>query len=190
MRSWPEPRALLSVRHNCAYFHSFPGSKIMAIAKINNRCYSIESPGCFYSNPFMVKITAEYEGQLHCQVIHGPSGSQLNTDAPVDNNGRGESFSPTDLCATAFATCMATIMGIQAEKIGVDLKGMKVEVTKEMSSDKPRRIVRLPVEFWVPGKLTEEHKAALIHAAETCPVHYSLNPDIDKPICFHWVDED
>ena len=136
----------------------------------------------------MVKITAKYEGELHCQVIHEPSGCHLHTDAPVDNKGRGESFSPTDLCATAFATCMATIMGIHAEKLGVDLKGMKVEVTKEMSVDMPRRIVRLPVEFWIPGKVTEAQKVALIHAAKTCPVYYSLNPNIDKPICFHWVD--
>lgn len=138
----------------------------------------------------MVKITTEYEGQLHCQAIHEPSGCHLYTDAPVDNKGLGESFSPTDLCAAAYATCMTTIMGIQAEKLGINLKGMKIEVNKEMSSDVPRRIVRLPVECWIPVILTSEHKSALINAAETCPVHHSLHPDIEKPIRFHWVDED
>ncbi len=138
----------------------------------------------------MIKITADYQGELHCQAIHGPSGCKITTDAPVDNQGRGESFSPTDLCAAALATCMATIMGIQSGKMGIDLKGMKIEVTKEMAADSPRRIARLPVEFWIPGSLTKEQKAALHHAAENCPVHLSLHPDIDKPILFHWVDED
>jgi len=85
----------------------------------------------------MVKITGEYQGDLHCTATHGPSGRTLETDAPVDNQGRGETFSPTDLAATALATCMLTIMGMAARRLGLDLKGARFEVTKEMSADLP-----------------------------------------------------
>ncbi|NBS79801.1 OsmC family peroxiredoxin, partial [bacterium] len=91
----------------------------------------------------MVKISVRYEGQLHCQAVHGPSGTKLATDAPVDNEGRGESFSPTDLVATALAACMATIMGIAAKRHSITLEGMTIETSKEMSTDTPRRIVSL-----------------------------------------------
>ena len=89
----------------------------------------------------MVTITGEYEGELHCRAQHGPSGSGLVTDAPRDNQGRGEAFSPTDLVATAFGTCILTTMAIAARKHGLELKGMRFETTKEMSADLPRRIV-------------------------------------------------
>ncbi len=134
----------------------------------------------------MVRMTAEYEGGLHCAVVHGPSGTELSTDAPVDNEGKGESFSPTDLCATALATCMTTIMGMRARDLEIDLSGMKIEVEKIMSGDGPRRIARLPITFRVPCDPTEEQKAVLRHAAETCPVILSLHPDIEKPITFQW----
>ena len=92
----------------------------------------------------MVTLTARYEGGLRCQAVHGPSGATLLTDAPVDNHGRGESFSPTDLVATAVGTCMMTIMGIVADRHGIDLTGMTAETTKQMSTSPPRRIVALP----------------------------------------------
>src|SRR5438093_2949357 len=98
----------------------------------------------------MVKISIEYKGELHCSAKHGPSGAQLETDAPRDNEGKGESFSPTDLVATALGTCMATIMGIYARRHDIDLRGMKIEVSKEMSADTPRRIARLATEIWLP----------------------------------------
>lgn len=135
----------------------------------------------------MVKITGDYEGDLHCTARHEPSGTTLVTDAPKDNQGRGEAFSPTDLVATAFATCIATTMAIAARKHGVDLKGLRYEVTKEMSTDSPRRIVRLATQIWMP--IAENHPAAkpLVGAAHACPVHQSLHPSVDKPITFHWA---
>ena len=132
----------------------------------------------------MVKSTIEYEGGLHCTAIHRPSGSKLDTDAPVDNQGRGESFSPTDLVGVALGTCMATIMGIYAQRHGIPLKGMKLEVTKEMSTSTPRRIARLATEIWLPPNVDKDPN--LERAALTCPVHHSLHPDIEKPVVFHW----
>src|SRR5437899_13012479 len=104
----------------------------------------------------MVKITFEYLGDLHCVATHGPSGRTLDTDAPKDNEGRGESFSPTDLVATALGTCMATIMGIYARRKSIDLRGMKIEVTKEMTQALPRRIARLSVKIWLPPSLPRD----------------------------------
>ncbi|HWB60987.1 MAG TPA: OsmC family protein [Chthoniobacteraceae bacterium] len=135
----------------------------------------------------MVKIAIEYQGDLHCSATHGPSAARLETDAPVDNQGKGESFSPTDLVATALGTCMATIMGIYAQRKGLDLRGMKIEVTKEMTKDAPRRIARLPSEIWMPATVAPD--PALEHAARTCPVALSLHLDIEKPVVFHWARE-
>lgn len=133
----------------------------------------------------MVKIAIEYSGDLHCTAIHGPSGTALETDAPVDNMGKGESFSPTDLMATALGTCIATTMGIYAQRHGIDLRGMKVEVTKEMTQSPPRRIARLASTIWMPPGVAQN--AALENAARTCPVHHSLHLDIEKPVVFHWA---
>jgi len=133
----------------------------------------------------MVKIEMEYTGGLHCIAKHGPSGRQLETDAPVDNQGKGESFSPTDLVATGLGTCMATIMGIYANRNGINLNGMKLEVTKEMTQAPPRRIARLATQIWMPPGV--EKSAALENAALTCPVHQSLHLDIEKPVVFHWA---
>ena len=132
----------------------------------------------------MVKITVTYAGNLHCSATHGPSGRVVETDAPVDNQGRGESFSPTDLVATALASCMATIMGIYAQRNEIDLAGMRIEIGKEMTPTAPRRIARLPVEVWLPTPLTKD--PALENAALTCPVFLSLHPDIEKTVTFHW----
>ena len=93
----------------------------------------------------MVKVSINYTGNLHCDATHGPSQSKIATDAPADNKGKGEAFSPTDLVATALGTCISTTMGIKAEELGVDLRGMKVSVQKEMSKDAPRRIIALPL---------------------------------------------
>ncbi|WP_309384547.1 OsmC family protein [Cerasicoccus frondis] len=134
----------------------------------------------------MVEITATYKGQLRTVATHTESGVQLITDAPVDNHGKGESFSPTDLCATALINCMATIMGIKADKLGIDLTGMTLRVEKHMSKDPPRRIVALPVEIHAPASVPVDKRASLEHCCRACPVFQSLHPAIDKTIRFHW----
>jgi putative redox protein len=134
----------------------------------------------------MVKITGEYQGDLHCSATHGPSGQVLATDAPKDNQGKGEAFSPTDLTATSLAVCMSTIMAMAARKHGVELRGLRFEVTKEMSKDLPRRIVKLSTTFWMPCLKSALPDGAVERAAETCPVHLSLHPAIEKPVVFHW----
>lgn len=133
-----------------------------------------------------VSISVEYEGGLRCRTTHGPSQNQCITDAPVDNHGKGESFSPTDLVATALATCMATVIGIKAQQKGYDIAGMKVSVEKHMSADSPRRIVGLPITIEIP--LPEDHadRKLLEATALGCPVHHSVHPDIDKPVTFVW----
>jgi putative redox protein len=134
----------------------------------------------------MVEIHIDYEGQLRCRSVHGPSGTEVCSDAPVDNHGRGESFSPTDLVTTAFGSCLATIMGIVAEQNGIDLKGTKIAVKKIMSSDMPRRIVGLPTEIFVPLPADHPRRQEIESKALQCPVHQSLHPDIDRPVTFHW----
>jgi putative redox protein len=135
----------------------------------------------------MVNISIRYEAALRCAATHGPSGQTLFTDAPVDNHGRGESFSPTDLVATALGTCMATIMGIVSERHTIDLAGMKIEVTKEMTKEAPRRIARLVTVIDVPLPADHPDRDLLERAALTCPVHQSLHPEIEKPLDFRWV---
>jgi len=134
----------------------------------------------------LVKISVRYEGQLHCSAVHGPSGRKLETDAPVDNEGKGESFSPTDLVATALAACMATIMGIVAKRHSISLEGMEVVTTKEMSSDTPRRIVALKSRITLPLSADHPQRKLLEAGALGCPVHHSLDPRIDKSVEFIW----
>jgi len=134
----------------------------------------------------MVRITGEYQGDFHCTAVHGPSGSALGTDAPEDNQGRGAAFSPTDLVATAFATCVATTMAMAARRHGVDIGGLKFEVTKEMAPDAPRRISRLAARFWMPASARRVPPGVLERAAETCPVHQSLASSVEKVIDFTW----
>jgi len=136
----------------------------------------------------MISIAIEYQGGLRCQATHGPSQNTLLTDAPVDNCGKGESFSPTDLVATALGTCMATVMGIYAERHNIDLKGMKVTVGKEMTQVPVRRIARLTVEISMPLPASHPQKSAFENAALTCPVHQSLHPDVEKPVVFRWLE--
>lgn len=135
----------------------------------------------------MVRSSIRYEGDLRCAATHGPSGRTLETDAPVDNHGRGESFSPTDLVATALGTCMVTIMGIAAARHEIDLRGLTVEVTKEMTKEAPRRIARLGTTIRVPLPPDHPKRPLLENAALTCPVHHSLHPEIGKPVDFQWL---
>ncbi len=134
----------------------------------------------------MVAISIRYEGDLHCAAVHGPSGTPLGTDAPLDNQGKGESFSPTDLVATALGTCILTTMGIMARTLGISIDGATAEVEKEMSSAPPRRISRISVAIHVPQDHGPENRLKLERAAHACPVHKSLHPDTLLPISFHW----
>jgi len=134
----------------------------------------------------MVNVSITYNGDLHCDATHGPSGSTIATDAPTDNKGKGESFSPTDLVATALGTCMTTTMGIKAQELGIDLRGMTVSVQKEMSKDAPRRIVGLPSEVHIPLLPDSPHREVLEQTALNCPVHKSLPPEIHRPTKFFW----
>ncbi len=132
----------------------------------------------------MVDIKISYEGNLRCRAVHGPSGREILTDAPVDNMGKGEYFSPTDLVATGLGTCMLTIMGIAANKNKIDISGSRVTVIKEMTDTPSRRIGTLRVTINVPKVLTAEQKHLLEHAAKSCPVHKSLSHTINIPLEF------
>ena len=132
----------------------------------------------------MVQVDVVYQGGLRCEATHGPSGDTLLTDAPVDNQGKGEAFSPTDLVATALGTCIATIMGIVAEREKIDLVGMKITVQKEMSADLPRRIARLSARIVFSRPLGERQRAKLENAAKTCPVHQTLQGKVEMPMEF------
>ncbi|MBR1983036.1 MAG: OsmC family protein [Akkermansia sp.] len=134
----------------------------------------------------MVKCEVRYEGGLHCRLQHGPSGAAVATDAPVDNRGKGESFSPTDLMCAAMAACMETIMGIYAEDNGLDLSGTCITVGKVMSAN-PRRIARIETEISVPLPAGNPHQAALEDCVLGSPAMRSLHPDIEVPITWNWV---
>ena len=134
----------------------------------------------------MVRIEVRYEGELRCRAVHGPSGEQLVTDAPVDNHGLGRSFSPTDLVATSMGTCMATIMAIAAQERGIDLTGLAVSVEKEMAAVPTRRIRRLTTVISLPRDPGPADRQRLENAARACPVHASLHPDVERPITFRW----
>jgi putative redox protein len=134
----------------------------------------------------MVEIQVRYEGELHTSCSHGPSGRSLETDAPKDNEGRGESFSPTDLLATALGSCMLTVMGILARRKGWKLEGARARVEKHMVAAPERRIGKLVVEFDMP-ELPEEARVPLERAAHSCPVHKSLHPDVEVDLRFRWA---
>lgn len=122
-----------------------------------------------------------YDGELRTTCTHLRSSSSFETDAPVDNNGKGERFSPTDLMATSLATCMVTVMGIKARNMGFDLNGIQVDVEKLMKSE-PRRVGGINLTFHIPGNLQnieQKNRDILKHTAHTCPVQHSLHPDIE-----------
>lgn len=127
----------------------------------------------------MVSISIQYQGDLHCQAIHSPSLAELSTDAPSDNNGKGESFSPTDLLATALGTCMLTIMGIAANTYSINITGTTLTVVKHMINQPTRRIGSLTVSIILPQlEYSAKERDILILAAKTCPVMQSIHPDI------------
>jgi len=133
-----------------------------------------------------VEMEIVYEGDLRNSARHGPSGQVITTDAPVDNGGKGSAFSPTDLVGAALGACMLTIMGLVARKNGIDLRGTRVRVSKEMVSAPVRRIQRLGVVLTLPPglKLSPENRESLENAAQICPVKQSLHPDVVVDVVF------
>ncbi len=134
----------------------------------------------------MVKMSMVYEGQFRCVLTHGPSGSIISTDAPKDNMGRGEAFSPTDLVAAALGSCMLTVMGIAAARHNIDLKGTTVDVSKEMVTSPVRRIGSINVVLYMAPGIPQDKRTMLEAAAHSCPVHKSLHPDVQTPIQFRY----
>ena len=129
------------------------------------------------------KVT--YLGDLRTSSVHLQSGAEILSDAPKDNHGRGEAFSPTDTVANGLASCMMTVMGIKARDLGVDLTGSTASVTKHMQAE-PRKISKIEVVFEMAISADEKTKTILERTANTCPVHLSLHPDIEKIISFNW----
>ena len=126
----------------------------------------------------MVTINIEYQGSLRNQMTHQPSGQVVTTDAPLDNKGKGEAFSPTDLLASSLGACMITIMGIKADNLGISIDDTNVVVTKHMSDNLPRRVAQIDIDINIPHKLSDKHMNSLRRAAVTCPVAESIHPDL------------
>jgi uncharacterized OsmC-like protein len=133
----------------------------------------------------MATSNITYVGDLRTVCIHLQSGTQILTDAPTDNHGKGEAFSPTDLVATALGSCMVSIMGIKSKDLNIDLKDSTVSITKIMQSE-PRKIAKIEVILNMSIETSEKNKTILERAAMTCPVLLSLHPDIEKDVVFNW----
>ena len=133
----------------------------------------------------MHQIVVKYEGDLRTRARHLQSGNEIVTDAPIDNHGKGEAFSPTDLASAALASCILTIMGIVGERGGMELKGTRAEVTKDMSQN-PRRISSIHVKIYFKINFSDKQKKVLEKAAHSCPVHHSLHTDMQKEIIFNY----
>ena len=133
----------------------------------------------------MATSTVTYLGNLRTQSVHTQSGSIIISDAPIDNNGKGEAFSPTDTVANALASCMFTVMGIKARDLEVDFSGSTAQVTKIMGTE-PRRIIEIKVHFTMKGTFDEKTKTILERTAKSCPVLLSLHQDLKKEIIFDW----
>ncbi|MCD7977538.1 MAG: OsmC family protein [Tannerellaceae bacterium] len=133
----------------------------------------------------MAKIETIALGNLRTEVLHTQSGTKIQTDAPTDNNGKGEFFSPTDLVATALGSCMMTIMDMYAKEQGMDLTGTRLVTEKVMQSE-PRRIGEIKIDIYFKGEFTDKQKTILKRVADTCPVGKSLHPDLKQTITFHF----
>ena len=128
----------------------------------------------------------KYLGDLRTEAVHLKSGKMIITDAPPDNNGKGEAFSPTDLMSTSLGSCMLTIMGIAARTHNINIEGTTIDITKIMEAN-PRRVGEIVVEFYMPkNNYTDKEKAILEHAAITCPVAKSLNPELKQTVKFNY----
>lgn len=136
----------------------------------------------------MATIETTYLGGLRTEATHVQSGTKIITDAPVDNQGKGEAFSPTDLLSASLASCMLTIMGIKARASDIDIDGTRCAITKIMAAD-PRRVAEIVISFKFPKTYTEKEQTVLERAALTCPVYYSLAEDLKKTVDFGWAVE-
>jgi putative redox protein len=134
-----------------------------------------------------VEITGKYIGHLKTELTHGPSGTTIRTAAPVDNQGDGSSFSPTDLAAASLGACMLTLIAIVGERDGLDLTGLSFRLEKHMAAN-PRRISAIPVTVHMPAGLNPEQRQKLENAALTCPVHKSLAEGVERPVEFVYAD--
>ena len=134
----------------------------------------------------MVEMNITYLGKLRCEAVHGPSGTKIITDAPVDNCGRGEAFSPTDLTCASLATCILTTMGIKAQQLDLNLEGMRAKVSKEMSSTPPRRIARILIDLHLPARVGLDLRPRLESLVQACPVHRSLNAGVHVDVRTFW----
>ncbi len=134
----------------------------------------------------MAKITITYDGSLRTKARHSENGAEIVTDAPKDNHGRGELFSPTDLLAAALGTCVITVMGILAERLKVDLTGLRGEVDKEMAKSPSRKVGKIVVHIYCPSTFDAAITSRLEQAGIGCPVHHSLHPEVQQEIIFHW----
>ena len=135
----------------------------------------------------MTTSTVTYQGDLRTQAIHLQSNNHIITDAPIDNHGKGEAFSPTDLLATSLASCMLTIMGIKADSMDLDIAGTKAEVTKVMATE-PRRVSEVHVSIYLTQTFDERTQKVLEQAALSCPVAKSIHPDIQQVVNFHYAE--
>lgn len=133
----------------------------------------------------MATIETTYLGDLRTEPVHVQSGTHIITDAPLDNQGKGEAFSPTDLMSASLGSCMMTIMGISSRTHGIDIDGTKASITKIMAAN-PRRVAEIQISFTFPKTYTEKEQKILEHAALTCPVYLSLHPDLVKTVDFGW----
>ncbi|CAN5695109.1 OsmC family protein [soil metagenome] len=138
----------------------------------------------------MVEILVSFEGGFRTVSTHVPSGALLPTDAPKDNLGEGNAYSPTDLTATSLVTCMLTTMAIMARKnsLPVELAGAKGRVRKYMTSEPPRRIAKLEVDIDIPNPISSADRATLERVAKKCPAALSLHPDVEQAVAFHWAE--
>jgi putative redox protein len=137
----------------------------------------------------MATIETVYLGDLRTEATHVQSGTKIITDAPVDNQGKGEAFSPTDLLSASLASCMLTIMGIKARSLNIDIDNTQCSVTKIMAAD-PRRVAEIVISFKFPKKYTRQEQTILERAALTCPVYYSVHEDLKKTVDFGWAVEE
>ncbi len=136
----------------------------------------------------MVEISITYQGGLNCAATHGPSQTRIETDAPADNLGKGEAFSPTDLCVTSLGACMVTTMAIYAQRKGFEFPaGAKLAVRKIMTSTAPRKIARIETDIDIPLPPDHPERAELERVALNCPVALSLHPEVEKPVNFRWI---
>ncbi|MCE2612601.1 OsmC family protein [Flavobacteriaceae bacterium D16] len=129
------------------------------------------------------KVT--YLGELRTQCQHLRSGNEFITDAPIDNNGKGEAFSPTDTVATALASCMLTVMGVKARSMELQLKGAYADITKHMAAN-PRRISGIDIQLYLPAAISKDDQDLLERVGNSCPVMQSIHPDIETAIQYHW----